>query len=581
MMKKHKIIFIILVLLAFSINAQSSTIANIPRESVYLQYNESLLFSGEHLKYKIYSIDNSKKRLTNLSKIGYVALLDTKGKEVFKHKIRLKDGSGYGDFFIASSIPTGSYKLIGYSEWMKNFEKEYFFQTDIHIINPYQTADSAYIEETLDTSILNSDSRAVANSNLQEIQSPLLSLVLNKGVFKKRDKVTLSITGKDASVLKGDYNLSIRKADVISSPEQETATSFYTKLLKTSNSVNNTKTSVSLPELRGEIVSGNIVNKDSKKPVAGVRVSLSLPGDMYLFNIATSNDEGKFRFILDKEYENLNGVVQVLADDWDTYEISMDAKKTEYSNFQYSDFVITKNMNDYILERSIQNQIENAYSVAKSDSIVPANHEKPFYRNLNISYDLDDYTRFNSIQETVLELIEHVAIRKSNDGNRVFEVRPEGGYSDSRLQPLVFVDGLYLKKHEDFMDYSAKKIKEINFSRDKVIVGTKIFQGIISFKTITGDFYKDFYTPHIVNIDLFKPEAQKEYYIQGYSNTLEQSRVPDYRYQLLWEPNLKFIENKEEITLYTSDITGEFEVVLEGFTEDGKPVSIKEKFIVE
>jgi len=41
------------------------------------------------------------------------------------------------------------------------------------------------------------------------------------------------------------------------------------------------------------------------------------------------------------------------------------------------------------------------------------------------------------------------------------------------------------------------------------------------------------------------------------------------------------IKTKEEISLFTSDVDGEFEVVLEGFTASGTPVYIQENFTVE
>ena len=45
-------------------------------------------------------------------------------------------------------------------------------------------------------------------------------------------------------------------------------------------------------------------------------------------------------------------------------------------------------------------------------------------------------------------------------------------------------------------------------------------------------------------------------------------------------PDLEVKDNKT-ISFYTSDITGQFEINIEGFSEDGKPIAIKEYFEVK
>ncbi|NND80012.1 MAG: hypothetical protein HKN53_08935, partial [Maribacter sp.] len=58
-------------------------------------------------------------------------------------------------------------------------------------------------------------------------------------------------------------------------------------------------------------------------------------------------------------------------------------------------------------------------------------------------------------------------------------------------------------------------------------------------------------------------------------------RVPDFRYQLLWEPQISMQDGEEVFEFYSSDVPGEYEIVLEGFTSYGKPISIRESFVVE
>jgi hypothetical protein len=82
----------------------------------------------------------------------------------------------------------------------------------------------------------------------------------------------------------------------------------------------------------------------------------------------------------------------------------------------------------------------------------------------------------------------------------------------------------------------------------------------------------------MISTKLKIPRKSKEYYSPNYPNE-SLRRIPDYRYQLLWNPEVKF--NDEPLRLFTSDLNGEFEINLEGFTEDGKPISITKTFYVE
>jgi hypothetical protein len=66
-----------------------------------------------------------------------------------------------------------------------------------------------------------------------------------------------------------------------------------------------------------------------------------------------------------------------------------------------------------------------------------------------------------------------------------------------------------------------------------------------------------------------------------YDGSKNLERIPDFRSQLLWLPNLVLDTKYKEITFYTSDNVGDYEVSLEGFTNEGIPVSLKEVFSVK
>lgn len=564
-----------------------------PQESVYVHHNVSFLFSGESLKYKFYCFNDANGKLSSISKIGYVSLIDRDGSSVFNHKIILKSGMGYSDFFIPTSVPTGSYKLLGYTDWMRNEGIASFFKSDVYIVNPYQKLPETVIDRSMD-SVVQLDSTVVRKDIIPvapKDRGDFLQLSLDKSNIGRRQEIKVSISAMNEDAAKGNYSLSVRKVNSFVLPQKTSSEVDSTNLIdkiffddftKSGETKSNRKKGkVRLPEFRGELISGNIRNKDTDEPVKNQRISLSLPGDKYLHKIAVSDNHGNFYFNFDEQYDNTSAVLQVLSEDWNQFEIRINEHKIAYTDLPFNDFVISEKMKHHIIERSIQNQIENAYQEAKADSVQIAKHPIPFYRKFTTVYNLDDFTRFNGIPETIVEVVDNVATRKLSNGDRAFEVRPDIGVTNDDLLPMVFVDGLYIKRHQDIMGYSAKKIKTISFSRGIYLLGAQTFQGVLHFSTFEGNFYEDFYTPHITKVDLFKPQSAKQYYNQTYEKGLAQEVIPDFRYQLLWLPSIDLSDSNTEISFFSSDVKGDFEVVLDGFDLNGKPLTITKRISVQ
>ena len=105
------------------------------REKIYLQTDKSFYISGEILWFKSYVVDALKNRFFSLSKVAYVEVLNRESKPVLQGKILLQKGTGSGSFFIPLSLPTGSYKIRAYTNWMKNFGADYYFEKNITIVN--------------------------------------------------------------------------------------------------------------------------------------------------------------------------------------------------------------------------------------------------------------------------------------------------------------------------------------------------------------------------------------------------------------------------------------------------------------
>ncbi|WP_282080718.1 hypothetical protein [Aquimarina algiphila] len=582
-MNRHSMKLVVIFLLFYSlVNSQSNTedklqsidYKDIPQEKVYIHYNSSLLFTGEYLYYSLYCINAKLNLLSDLSKIAYVELVGEDKKSIFQHKINLNKGVGQGDFFLPVTIPSGNYKLVGYTQWMNNGVKNNFFQGDISVINPYQ-GNQKNILETSDKKEINSDSDLIQNDNTN------VKLILNKKKFTKRSKVQLTIKDIRSNLGYGNYSISVKKKDTSFQEASRYSAKTFFSLYESEQSGSPKK--IVPPELRGELISGKITPVDSGTLVSNKKVAISIPGENYELKIAEADGDGVFYFNVDKAHIEQDALVQVLGDK-EKFRITLDDPKSpDYSDLVFNKFSLSSESKSSVLERSVYNQIRNGYFSVKPDTLALNDDKSRFYGDIAQVFNLDDYTRFPTIRETLVEIVNNAWIKKIDEEQYVFQVRGYESSSNYAFLPLVIIDGVIIQDHSTIVDYNANKIKSIKLIRDLYFLNSQMFQGVIDIETIDGDYYKSFRSEGVYSLALSKPLPIKKYYHEQYDETTKSTtdHIPDYRHQLLWIPNLKFDAKEMVIDFFTSDNVGQYEISLEGFTDKGKPVSIREILIVE
>src|SRR5688572_27056142 len=109
------------------------------QEKIYVHTDKEFYLAGEIVWFKLYYVEGSQHTPLELSKVAYVELLDKDNKPAMQAKITLKEGHGDGSFFLPVSVPTGNYQLRAYTNWMKNFGPDYFFQKNVRIVNTLKT----------------------------------------------------------------------------------------------------------------------------------------------------------------------------------------------------------------------------------------------------------------------------------------------------------------------------------------------------------------------------------------------------------------------------------------------------------
>ena len=570
---KHLIALFVLVSTQF-VGAQQTISLD---ETVFIHSNATTFVSGETLLYKIYCLKSTDKTPSNISKVAYVELVDNNKKSVFKTKVSLENSVGQGDYFIATTLKTGNYKLIGYTNWMLNKPVSELFQLDINIINPYKTTEKGTSENTLTSNTVNSSNSSETASNQSSITNENVKLNLNKKTFSNRELVNLKIETSNAVFADGNYSLSVRKLDNIPTKSQISATDFATKssypaLLD----LQNKDQKIILPELRGETISGKITAQNGSDKIADISVGLSLPGKSFAFKVVKTDAEGNFIFNINKTYYTPDIIVQIIDEKAINYNLTINnAPEIDYSKLSYEQNAnLSYVIKESLLDRSVSSQVENAYYHKKVDNIEKTPTLETFYYPLAKEYVLDDFTRFKTLKETMTEVATEVYHKQVGD-KTYLHVNDPSVFPQLPDAALVLVDGLYLENQNDLMIYNMKNVYKIDVIIGRYYVGSKSFNGLVSFTTFDKDFKSTQKGNFITKPTVLRPQPKKLYNKIEYTNSSDNARIPDFRNQLFWNPEVA-LNSKNNNSFYTSDISGTFEVRLEGFAKNGSPVSLKE-----
>ncbi|MFC6096963.1 hypothetical protein ACFPVY_09935 [Flavobacterium qiangtangense] len=567
-------------LFSLCLSAQQNTVFSAPSvekttpESLFLHLNASTFVSGETLFYKIYSLNQVDNTISQISKVAYVELIDSKKNSIVKHKLFLKEGLAKSDLFVPITLKTGTYKLIAYTTWMLNKKESDVFQQEIFIINPF--------EELSENNIAKENENYVATkvngNSLPTNSTSELKVNLNKKTFNQREEAIINFTS--SKNLSGNYSVSVRKTDSLPSPFMFSAFDFKNNSNKSSVSLDSKK--IILPEMRGELISGKIEAEDKNLQVQNIAVALSIPGKSFVFKIVRTNKQGEFFFIIDQNYQNQEYVIQVIGEKNIQYSVSINKKETvDLSKLSVANnFKINSKIKNTLKERSISSQIENAYFSKKTDSVTAVN-QKYFYDPSSKSYRLDDYTRFATLRQSITEVVKEMSYSRSG-GKYIFHLKDFTAQTQVQEPVLTLVDGILVQDVSDIIDYDAKNIEKINIVPKGYIYGGTVTSGFVSIFTKDGSFNTDALSTKFFNFNFDAvPQKEKIYFEQIYDAQTKSSRIPDFRQQLLWLPELKLTEKNTKISLFTSDIPGNYEISVEGFSEKGEPISLKETFIVE
>jgi len=104
-------------------------------ESAYLHVDRDYYSPGDDIWFKSYVIDASTNKLSSITRNLHVELISPSARIIQSCVLRIENGTGNGDFHLPDSLPSGRYTIRAYTNFMRNFDDNFFFNKEIIVVN--------------------------------------------------------------------------------------------------------------------------------------------------------------------------------------------------------------------------------------------------------------------------------------------------------------------------------------------------------------------------------------------------------------------------------------------------------------
>ncbi|MGD0584124.1 MAG: hypothetical protein ABR974_14415 [Bacteroidales bacterium] len=327
------------------------------------------------------------------------------------------------------------------------------------------------------------------------------------------------------------------------------------------------------PELEGEILRGVMKSRSSGNPLGNTDISLAFVGKSARCQFTRTDSIGRFSFVLN-EKGLVEIVIQPAIPDNSGYFVELaEPFSSSFGDPVPPPFSLDTIMAEKLNRAVIAMQVKTIYEpfAGKQITTPPESKGGDFYGAPDKIINLSDYIELKNIREVVKEIIPELFVVKRNK-KQVFKLINNYPYQPFENRALVLVDGVPLYDISKLLEARSRDFERIDIFNRRYFYSDWVFDGIVSFVTKKGDL-----SALESSSDIFR-QVFEGYHDPGvfYSPdyTLKEqsrSRIPDFRNTLYWKPDLMpGNDGKASVSFFTSDEPGEYTVIMEGITADGK-----------
>ena len=506
-----------------------------PVERIYVSTDREVYLAGDAVWCSLSCLDGNG-RFSDESAVSYVELVSQDGTACTA-KIGLLGGRGAGSFRIPATAPTGTYRLIAYTA-VNKAEEGMPWLAGSRLLTIFNSTSRARVADGVEI---------VPEARYEALQpAPLaaegaLEISTRVRVPKGAPAVlNLHNGGENASI-----SLSVfHEDDLLPADLPQTPGRFLQTRPTWSASL---KRPVSV-ERDGEVITARLrgtILKGEEDLAFAMLSAAGSPTDLY---IGQSEGDDRLRFL---------------------YPAPSPLPKLRLSPSQRSDLTARKAA--LRAEKAVRIDTLTTFMAHREDLLLSSIACK--------RYHLDDYTRFPSFREIVVEIIPELRVRTVRGIPSLLLTYSDalGQRTDVTDDILVMMDGVVLTDLNLLLDFDAMLIEDIDIYDEPFLCGKTPFFGLVNVIT-KKNYVTALHFPANVRVLDFQGVA----YPVAYNGAVPKGEGQDLRQLLYWHPLLQVDAASDYRIEFTAPgYAGRFKVVAEGFTEDGLPVYQTFTFEVE
>lgn len=556
-----KIALILAVLLSAAGFAQERVV-----ERTYVSTDRDVYVAGERIWYSAFCLDATKGTFSPISNVAYVELHDGEAM-VASGKVALVDGRGAGQLLLPAALPTGNYRLIAYTAQNKAERGYEFTGLASKTISVFNAFSGERVKDGVE---------AVSEGTYEGLRSRIKS-----GMTKEK---TLEVSWKDGSLILTNHSdqaatlsLSVIHDDGILSNNNPTIADFMAQARKVGprqfdNSI--------VPEYEGEIIRGHITGfSEAMIPeLVGKFAFISTPSRASDVYASVIDDKGKVAFYTGNIYGNKEYICEIegINPSLNCF-IELESPFVNAPVAPVEKLHLSSAIEEALLSRSVAMQIERQFT---GDTLLDplAVRQPGLFGEDEIVYVLDDYTRFTTMEEVLIEFVQELKARRRSDGSREIQVRLNDGtiWTFSTLPSLMMIDGVPVFDQEKILQYDPLLVQEIRIYPRTYYIGKRSFDGIANFVTYKHNL-PGFQFGNNVRVVDYQGVSWPTAYTGA--SLVGKDDYPDYRQTIYWHPLLTLAPGQTlVIPCKMPDYTGRFKVSAEGLAADGTPVQAETSF---
>jgi hypothetical protein len=557
------------------------------QEIVFVHLDKSVIVSGESIFFKAYLLNVNTIIPNTASQILYIQITDPVSNKnlIFRSDIA-ENGSCKGTIPIPDTLNTGYYLLTAYTNGMRNFNPGQAFATRILVINQARN-----IPDELNSITFSEPSDSMYKASVAALNSSGIDIIPDRKVYGTREKVTIDLKSLVGMQFATPVSVTVSRKNPfeVSGSAELNISSYVPYILNKikadkehSKNIPSTDLCKYITENQGFIFSGNLFEKTSRKPVSNVTVLLTVPDSIANLKYAVTDSSGNFNFLLERKYNNRELILQLKDSPIPIENTTIIPGNKAFTPGQLTLQKTTLDSagSEFALSCQQLAMVNKIYATKSPTDMMAKKmpvQDYSFYGKTDETIRPSEFLEMPNLEDIVANIVRNARYRVTDNQTTILVADKFSNQFWEGHNALVLLNNIPVFDYSIIRPLGSKLIQRIELKTKRMYYGDLEIFGIFSI------FTKENYLPFLkagnkvfsFPNEVLSPMINNTF--PDYSLEVKRnSKIPDFRPTLYWNPDFEIKNNlKNTIEFYTSDLKTSYEIVIQGITQDGVPLSAR------